>query len=129
MIINVSTHQGTILKNEASYIHIHTEDLEFGILKNHLPVITIINNGYIRIENNKEQTYVLVIGGVFEYHNNVATLLAQEAYAASNMDEAKLKMEEFSKSRKKYNQQETIDFTKKEKELRDHVKNVNASSL
>lgn len=129
MIINISTHQGAVLNSEASYIHIHTENLEYGILKNHVPVITIINNGYIRIENNKEQTFILVVGGVFEFHNNEATLLAQEAYAGSSMDEAKAKMEGATNLRKKYNQQETIDFTKKEKELRDHVKNVKASSL
>ena len=49
MKIVVSTHQGVVLNNEVDYILVHNEAGEFGILKNHVPVVAVIKEGFIKV--------------------------------------------------------------------------------
>ena len=78
MKIIVSTHQGVVLNEETEYILVHNSDGEFGILTNHIPVVTIIDNGYIKTTNKNAIKYVSLCGAIFEFHNNEAVILAQE---------------------------------------------------
>ena len=129
MKIIVSTHQGVVLNEETEYILVHNSDGEFGILTNHIPVVTIIDNGYIKTTNKNATKYVSLCGAIFEFHNNEAIILAQEATYANSLNEAKEHLIDNRNKRIEANKKESVDFTKTENELRNHMKTAKASKI
>lgn len=129
MRIVVSTHQGVVIQQEVDYILVHNDDGEFGILNNHVPVVTIINDGFVKLANNGEEKFISLCGAIFEFHNNEAVILAQEASMAKSLEEAKTNMLTSRRKRIEYNKKESVDFTKTEKDLRNHMKTANAGKL
>ena len=129
MKIIVSTHQGVVLNEETEYILVHNSDGEFGILTNHIPVVTIIDNGFIKTTNKNATKYVSLCGAIFEFHNNEAVILAQEATYALSLEEAKEHLISNRNKRIQANKQESVDFTKTENELRNHMKTAKAGKL
>ena len=129
MELTILTHQGLVVKENVDFIQVVGDEHNFGLLHNHIPLVTVINDGYIKYVINKNEYYVSICAAIFEFSNNVASVLAQEAQIGSDLSDAKLKMEEFRNKRLEINRQETADFTKKEKELYDHMRNAGASKL
>ena len=129
MKIIVSTHQGVVLNEETEYILVHNSDGEFGILTNHIPVVTIIDNGFIKTTNKNATKYVSLCGAIFEFHNNEAVILAQEATYADSLEKAKEHLISNRNKRIQANKQESVDFTKTENELRNHMKTAKAGKL
>ena len=129
MKIIVSTHQGVLLEEEADYIQVCSESKNFGILQNHVPIVTIINSGYIKYTNSGSDKYVALEGGIFEFLNNEATVLAQEAAMGADEKEAHNSILAQRHARMEINRRESTDFTKKEKELYDNIKEANAGNL
>lgn len=129
MKIIVSTHQGVLLEEEADYIQICSDSGNFGILQNHVPLVTIINNGYIKYTNSGSEKFAAICGGIFEFRNDIATVLAQEAEMGASEEEAKNSIIAHRNARIEINRRESADFTKKEKELHENIKNANAGNL
>ncbi|MBQ3253271.1 MAG: F0F1 ATP synthase subunit epsilon [Acholeplasmatales bacterium] len=130
MRIVVSTHQGNLYDEEVDYIVVHSDsDGAFGIMENHVPVVSIIDEGYVKLVRGTDEYYIVIISGVLEFHNNMAVVLVQEAHIGQTPEYAKKYLEEIRKERLEKNRQETADFTQKERELREHLKNANAGSL
>ena len=129
MNIVVSTHQGVFLKEETEYILVHNSDGEFGILKNHVPVVAIIDNGFVKITNQNDIKFVSLCGSIFEFHNNEAVILAQEAAFASSLEEAKEILLKNRNSRIESNKKESVDFTKTENDLKNHMRTAQAGKL
>ncbi|MBO5711878.1 MAG: F0F1 ATP synthase subunit epsilon [Acholeplasmatales bacterium] len=129
MKIIVSTHQGVLLEEEADYIQVCSDIGNFGILNNHVPLVTIINTGYIKYTNSGSDKFAAICGGIFEFHDNVATVLAQEAAMGADENEAQNAILAHRYARMEINRRESADFTKKEKELYDNIKEANAGNL
>lgn len=62
---------------------------ELGILPSHAPLLTIMQPGEIRVDKGEEQTYIAVSGGFLEVIGNKATILADTAEHAEEIDEAR----------------------------------------
>ena len=62
---------------------------ELGILPSHAPLLTIMQPGEIRVDKEEEQTYIAVSGGFLEVIGNKATILADTAERAEEIDEAR----------------------------------------
>ncbi|MCF9034152.1 F0F1 ATP synthase subunit epsilon [Acinetobacter nectaris] len=62
---------------------------ELGIMPSHMPLVTLLQPGPIRVilENGQEEI-VYVSGGVLEVQPHVVTVLADTATRAENLDEA-----------------------------------------
>ena len=129
MKIVVSTHQGVIINEETDYILVHNEDGEFGILNNHVPVVAVIKDGYVKVTYKEKTSYIYLCGAMFEFHANNAVVLAQEAKMSNTIEDAKDALYSERNKRIEANRKDITDFTKKEKELRDHIKNANAGTL
>ena len=129
MKIIVSTHQGVVLNEEVDYILVHNEDGEFGILKNHIPVVAVINDGFIKVTSKSIDSFAYLCGAMFEFHENNAVVLAQEAQVADTLHDARNALYSARNKRIEANRKESTDFTKKEKELREHLKNAKAGNL
>ena len=62
---------------------------ELGVLPSHAPLLTIMQPGEIRVDKGDEQTYIAVSGGFLEVIGNKATILADTAERAEEIDEAR----------------------------------------
>ena len=125
----VSTHQGKLFEEECDYILVKSKSGEFGILPNHVPVITSMEEGFLKFVNNNQELYLCLYNGVVEFSNNIMTVLAQEAHIGENMQAAFNYLEEVRKERLEKNRQIEADLASSERELIENIKKAKAGNL
>lgn len=62
---------------------------ELGVLPSHAPLLTIMQPGEIRVDKDGEQSFIVVSGGFLEIIGNKATILADTAEHAGEIDESR----------------------------------------
>ncbi len=130
MRIVVSTHQGVLYNEEVDYVVVHSDtDGEYAVLKDHVPVVSVMDTGYVKLVKGKDEFYVVIQSGIFEFNNNEAVVLVQEAIIGRTAEAAKENLEKIRKERLEKNRQESTDFTQMEKELRENIKKSGAGQL
>lgn len=130
MKIIVSTHQGVLYDETVDYLVVHsTSDGEFAIMQNHVPVVSIMDEGYVKLVRGTDEYYIVIQSGLLEYHDNFATILVQEAHIGRTKESAKENLLEIRKERLNKNRQESVDFTQKERELRENIRKSGAGKL
>lgn len=130
MKIIVSSHQGNLYNEDVDYIVVFSQaDGAYGIMENHVPVVSVMEEGYIKLVRGSDEYYIMIISGILEFHDNQAVVLVQEAHIGVTPEEAKKYIEEIRKERLEKNKKEAVDFTKMESELRDNLKKANAGNL
>ena len=77
------------LKTEAREVSLPAFEGEIGILKNHIPLITFLRPGLIKIFNETDQIY-FVEDGTVEFANNNLLILTSTAKLMSSMDKKSL---------------------------------------
>ena len=129
MKIVVSTHQGTLYNEEIDYFTVHKNDGDFGVMKDHIPVIAVMDEGYVKIVRGQDEYFIVVINGILDYHDNLATILVQEAHIGRDAESAKKHLLEVRRLRLEKNRKESVDLTQKEKELRENISKSKAGNL
>ena len=129
MKIVVSTHQGTLYNEEIDYFTVHKTDGDFGVMKDHIPVIAVMDEVYVKIVRGSDEYYIVIINGILDYHDNLATILVQEAHIGRDAESAKKHLLDVRNARLDKNRQESVDLTKKEKEIRDNIFKSKAGRL
>lgn len=130
MKIVVSTHQGVLYNEEVDYIVVHSDsDGEYAVMKDHVPVVSVMDTGYVKLVREKEEFYVVIQSGIFKFNDNEAVVLVQEAIIGRTAEDAKKNLEEIRKERLEKNRKETSDFTQMEKELQENIRKSGAGSL
>ena len=129
MKIVVSTHQGTLYNEEIDYFTVHKTDGDFGVMKDHIPVIAVMDEGYVKIVRGTDEYYIVVINGILDYHDNLATILVQEAHIGRDAESAKKHLLEVRNARLDKNRKESVDLTQKEKELRENIAKSKAGNI
>ena len=87
--LEIISPEGTILKVEASEVVIPSYEGEMGILKNHIPLITFLRPGFIKIKGN-EETIFFVEEGTVEFVNNNLLILTSTAKELSAIDQSSI---------------------------------------
>lgn len=59
---------------------------QLGILKGHIPLLTALDIGVMRVKINKEWQPIILLGGFAEIKNNNVTILVNGAENVSNID-------------------------------------------
>lgn len=101
MILKIITHERIVYEGEADEIVIQTKTGQMGILKDHIPLTTVLEVGVTKIKQGDKERYFATMGGVFQFKDNVATILTDvcedgcdiditRANAAKNRAEARL---------------------------------------
>ena len=101
MKLKIITHERIVFEGEADEIVIQTKTGQLGILKDRLPVTTVLDIGVTKIKQGETYKYFATMGGVFQFKDNVATILTDvcedgkdidvtRANAAKNRAEARL---------------------------------------
>lgn len=78
MNIEIITPDTTIFTGKASLVQLPGIDGLFEILNNHAPMISVLKNGKIKIQDENEKTeYFEIKGGVVEVLKNKVLILAE----------------------------------------------------
>ena len=130
MRIICSTHQGNVYNDEVDYVVIHNDqEGEFTVMENHVPVVSVMDTGYLKLVRDKDELYVVITSGIFEFHDNVATMLCQEAQIGRSKESASEHLKDLRNERLSQNKKINVDSTLKEQELYENIKNTGAGSL
>ena len=89
--IDVVSAEESIYSGEAEFVVLPGEAGELGIYPRHIPLITRIKPGAVRIKpaGGGEEQLIFVAGGILEVQPKVITVLADTAIRGHDLDEAK----------------------------------------
>ena len=79
----------SILKTETSEVIIPSYEGEMGILKDHIPLITFLRPGILRLIDDKDRRF-FVAEGTVEFSNNNLLILTSSAKGISEIDKDSL---------------------------------------
>jgi F-type H+-transporting ATPase subunit epsilon len=117
--VDVVSAEGSIFSGEAKFVALPGESGELGILPRHIPLITRIRPGAVRIQraDNGEEELVFVAGGILEVQPGSVTVLADTAIRARDLDESKATEAKREAEDKMKNARSEIDFAKAQSEF------------
>ena len=88
--VDVVSAEELIFSGDAKFVALPGEAGELGILPGHIPLITRIRPGAVRIEKaDGGEEFVFVAGGILEVQPNHITVLSDTAIRGHDLDEAK----------------------------------------
>src|SRR5688572_32076969 len=89
--IDVVSAEESIYSGEAEFVVLPGEAGELGIYPRHIPLITRIKPGAVRIKpaGGGEEQLIFVAGGILEVQPKLITVLADTAIRGHDLDEAK----------------------------------------
>lgn len=129
MRFTIASPKGLICDQEIDYIVSSNKDGQLGILKNHLPIVVPISEGYLKTVTNGVEEFYAVSGAILEFSDNIISVIAQEAVYGKTKNEAFVNLEAERLTLKSENQRKMMDFTEMEKELALNLKEIKASRL
>lgn len=117
MTIRVVTPDKLVFDGEAERVFARGIDGDFAVLYNHIPMMTPLGVGELRIEMQGESSYVAIESGILEISNNHINVLSNDAMMAGDIDVARAKMELERTERQKQNAKSREDLIKSEMEI------------
>ena len=130
MRIICSTHQGNVYNDEVDYVVVHNEkEGEFAVMNDHVPIVAVMDSGFVKLVRGKDEFYVVITSGIFEFHDNIATVLCQEAQIGKSKDSAYKHLLDLRHERQEFNKAETTESTKMEQDLYENIKKSGAGTL
>ncbi len=89
--LEIVTPENSVVSESVDYVSCPGADGEFGVLKNHAALLSALQVGVLRYDQNGKHEYVFVSGGFADVNNNVVTILAESAERAENVDKERAK--------------------------------------
>lgn len=130
MKISVVTPHGELYNESIDYVVVSSKmNGEFAIMKDHIPIISSIDVGYVKMVREEKELYTVIINGVVEHNNNIINVIAQEAHVGLSKDSALDHLNTVREERIKENKRRNVDFAKAERELKKNVKDAKAGNL
>ncbi len=87
--LEIVTPQRKVFSEDVKFLVAPGTDGELGILPEHAPLITSLNIGILRIQQDRDFIKVVVSGGFMEVRNSKVTVLATSAERADEIDVAR----------------------------------------
>lgn len=88
MQLDIVSAEGEIFSGKVDRFFAQAANGEVGILPHHTQFVTTLKPGEVRVMSGDEVSYFYVSGGVLEIQPDVATVLADTAIRAKDLDEA-----------------------------------------
>lgn len=80
--VTVLSPEQTVYEGEATQVIAPALDGQLGILRGHAPLMALLGEGILRIDNGREAAQFRVAGGFLQVVDNVVTVLSEHAAAA-----------------------------------------------
>ena len=84
--VEIISPEKSILNTEANEVILPSYEGEMGILRDHIPLITFLRPGLIKVKNENEKFFFIEEGTV-EFKNNNLLILTSTAKAVSSIDQ------------------------------------------
>ena len=85
----LTTADGAVCDEMASFVSVPMSDGEAGILAGHAPMIASLKEGVLKYKVDDEQHFAAISGGVLSVADNELIVLARSAEKAENIDLAR----------------------------------------
>ena len=127
MNIVIVTPDGELYNEEVTSVIVSSSNNgDYEILKDHLPIVSTIDTGYIKMVHEKMVYYVVVINGVVENINNKITVVSQDAFVGESKESALKNLNDIRAARTEENKKRNVELAKAERELRKQIKMTGA---
>ncbi|MEN9384990.1 MAG: synthase epsilon chain [Pseudomonadota bacterium] len=116
--VEVVSAEESIFSGLAKFVALPGESGELGILPGHIPLITRIKPGAVRIEKaDGGEEFVFVAGGILEVQPKLITVLSDTAIRGHDLDEAKANEARKAAEEALKNAKSDVDLAKAQSEL------------
>jgi len=125
--VEVVSAEESIFSGQAKFVALPGEAGELGILPGHVPLITRIKPGYVRVTMaDGEHLEFYVSGGILEVQPQLVSVLADTAVRASDLDEAKAKLAKEEAERALANRSEAMEIAEAQSKLAEAMAQLQA---
>lgn len=126
--VNIVTPDGPVYEGEVEMVSTRSTTGEIGILPDHIPLITPLAIGAVRLKKGNDTDYVAVAGGFMEVQPDQVTILAQAAERAEDIDvDRAVRAKQRAEQRLRQQKQANIDFKRAEASLRRAINRLNVA--
>lgn len=116
--VDVVSAEESIFSGEAKFVALPGESGELGILPRHVPLITRIKAGSVRIElPDGSEEFIFVAGGILEVQPDCVTVLSDTAVRGADLDEEKANQARQAAEEALRNAKDEIDLAAAQSEL------------
>lgn len=91
MHLKLITHDNIIFDDDVSEIYTKGVDGEFGILENHVPVMSALDVGVTKVVKDNQTMMFTTMGGILQFSDNDAVILTDVAESSTNIDVVRAK--------------------------------------
>ena len=121
--VDIVSAEEQIFSGLAEFVALPGEAGELGMLPGHMPLMTRIKPGAVRVKvpNQAEEELVFVAGGLLEVQPGLVTVLADTAIRGHDLDEAKALEAKKKAEEAMANQSARLDYAKTQAELMEAV--------
>ena len=91
MKIKIITHERIVVDEEVDEIYAKGIDGEFGILKGHVPVMSVLDIGLTRTKSNGICKVYTTMGGILQFKNDECIILTDAAEPGNEIDTIRAK--------------------------------------
>ena len=124
--VDIVSAEQEIFSGEADVVIAPGEGGELGILPEHMPLLTRVKPGTIRIQKGSEEEIIYVSGGMMEVQPDRVTVLADTSVRAHDLDEAKAMESERLAKEALANRTGAMDIAKAQAELAEAAAQLSA---
>ena len=89
MQLKIITHEKVVFEGKVGELIIQTKTGQMGILKDHIPLTTVLDVGVTKAKQGDKFRYFATMGGVFQFKDNVATILTDVCEDGCDIDVAR----------------------------------------
>ena len=86
MQLKIITHERIVFEGEVDELVIPAQTGQMGILKDHIPMTTVLDVGVTKAKQGDKYRYFATMGGVFQFKDNVATILTDVCEDGCDID-------------------------------------------
>ena len=126
--VDIVSAEEQIFSGLAEFVALPGEAGELGILPGHMPLMTRIKPGAVRVKvpNQGDEELVFVAGGLLEVQPGLVTVLADTAIRGKDLDEAKALEAKRLAEEALQNQSSELDYAKAQSELAEAIAQIAA---
>lgn len=89
MHLKIITHEKLVFDEDVDEIYTRAVDGEFGILKNHVPIMSALDIGVTKVKQGSTIKFFTTMGGVLQFKDGECTILTTTAESGNDIDVAR----------------------------------------
>lgn len=124
------TPNGIEYESDATYVLVmDNKHGSFGMLQDHIPIVSAIERGYVQVENEDKATFISVEDAILEQENNQIKVISESLALGTTKEESEIALDGIINARKEQNRERNIELALAENELKKQIKKSGAGHV